>query len=176
MHNRKAIGTVGMMRTVALAGMLLLSVCGPTSAGDVSAQSQSFGAQIAGTWFLQQSSDSYRILTILPDGQWFATDSSQLASVLVVGSRPFSNQQGVWQQTDFKTIRGKMLDFVYPATADQKLQTTMATYELTFGNGYTTVTGTATLRFYGGNPLVPDAQPVGDAITITFTGQRVNAD
>ena len=155
--------------------MALLIVFGVAQRDAVPVQAVGFNNEVAGVYFLQQSSGSNRLLTIMPDGIMLGTDSSQPASLLVPNSASFSNQQGVWEQTDFRKLHGKMFDFVYPIEANPQVETTMAIYDLTFSNDYRTVTGTITLQFYVGNPLAPGATPTGAPIMVTVMGQRATA-
>ncbi|MFO0794245.1 MAG: hypothetical protein U0586_09270 [Candidatus Brocadiaceae bacterium] len=135
---------------------------------------QSFSKRIAGVYFLEQSSGSFRILTITADGNVFGVDSSQ-SKGLVISSASFSDQQGAWRRTGCRKITATVLNFRFPT--DTSLGgTTLARYDVVFDNQFQHIEGSISLIPYGAgvNPFDPDAEPIGDPIVITFKGERVN--
>ena len=128
---------------------------------------------IAGVYFLEQSSGSFRVLTITADGNVFGVDSSQ-SKGLVIGSASFSDQQGTWRRTGYRKITATVLNFRFP-TDTSGGGTTVARYDVAFDNQFQHIQGGISLIPYGPgvNPFDPDVEPIGCPIVITFKGQRV---
>lgn len=135
---------------------------------------QAFSNRIAGVYFLEQSSGSFRVLTITVDGNVFGIDSSQ-SNGLVISSASFSDQQGAWRRTGCRKITATVLNFRFP-TGTSAGGTTLASYDVVFDNQFQHIQGDISLIPYGTgvNPFDPDAEPIGDPIVITFKGQRVS--
>jgi hypothetical protein len=133
---------------------------------------EDFGNRVAGTYFVEQSSGSFRLITLHSDGGLSAIDSSQGGSLIEKGVE-FSSQHGSWQHKGAQDLVATVIDF--GVGADTKVGTTVATYELSFGGDFDTVKGAITLLFFapGVNPFADDAKPIDDPAEITVEGTRV---
>jgi hypothetical protein len=132
---------------------------------------QGFGERVAGTYFVEESSGSFRVITLNSDGGLSAIDSSQGGSVFE--GVEFTSQHGSWQQNRPHALVATVIDFgLGPDTTGG---TTVATYELSFGRGFDTVEGVITLLFFapGVNPFIEDAEPIDEPVEITFEGSRI---
>lgn len=132
---------------------------------------EGFGERVAGTYFVEQSTGSFRVITLNSDGGLSAIESSQGGS-LIEGVE-FTSQHGTWQQNGAQALIATVIDF--GLGADTTVGTTVATYELSFGRGFDTVEGVITLLNFapGVNPFADDAKPIDDPVEITLKGSRV---
>jgi hypothetical protein len=132
---------------------------------------EGFGERVAGTYFVEQSTGSFRVITLNSDGGLSAIESSQGGS-LIEGVE-FTSQHGTWQQNGAKDLIATVIDF--GLGADTTVGTTVATYELSFGRGFHTSEGVITLLPFapGVNPFADDADPITDPVEITVEGSRV---
>jgi hypothetical protein len=130
---------------------------------------EGFGERVAGTYFVEQSSGAFRVITLNSDGGLSAIESSQGGSQGV----EFTSQHGTWQQNGAQALIATVIDF--GLGADTTVGTTVATYELSFGRGFDTFEGVITLLPFapGVNPFADDAEPIDDPVEITVEGSRV---
>jgi hypothetical protein len=148
----------------AAGGLLALTDDGQATEG--------FGERVAGTYFVEQSTGSFRVITLNSDGGLSAIDSSQGGSLIEKGVE-FTSQHGSWQQNGAQALIATVIDF--GVGADTTVGSTVATYELSFGRNFDTVEGVFTLLFFapGVNPFADDAKPIRDPVKITVKGTRV---
>ena len=141
---------------------------------------EGFGERVAGTYFveessgssIEESSGSFRVITLNSDGGLSAIDSSQGRS-LIEEAGEFTSQHGSWQQNGPHALVATVIDFgLGPDTTGG---TTVATYELSFGWNFDTFEGVITLLFFapGVNPFTEDAEPIGEPVEVTLEGSRV---
>jgi hypothetical protein len=131
---------------------------------------EGFGERVAGTYFVEQSTGSFRVITLNSDGGLSAI-ASQGSSVFE--GVEFTSQQGTWKQNGAKDLIATVIDF--SLGTDTTGGTVVATYELSFGRGFDTVEGVITLLAFapGVNPFDDDAEPIDDPVEITLKGSRV---
>ena len=148
----------------AAGGLLALPGDGQTTEG--------FGERVAGTYFIEQSTGSFRVITLTSDGGLSAIDSSQGRSLIEKGVE-FTSQHGSWQQNGAQALIATVIDF--GVGADTTVGTTVATYELSFGRNFDTAEGVFTLLFFapGVNPFTDDAEPIDEPVEFTLKGSRV---
>jgi hypothetical protein len=132
---------------------------------------EGFGERVAGTYFVEQRTGSFRVITLNSDGGLSAIASSQGGSVFE--GVEFTSQHGTWKQNGAQALIATVIDF--GLGADTTGGTIVATYELSFGRGFHTVEGVITLLPFapGVNPFEDDAEPIDDPVETTLKGSRV---
>jgi hypothetical protein len=134
---------------------------------------EEFGDRVAGTYFVEQSSGSFRVITLDRNGGLSAIDSSQGRSLIKEGAVEFTGQLGSWQQNGAQDLVATVINF--GLGTDTKVGTTVATYEMRFGGDFDNVKGAITLLFFapGVNPFADGAKPMQRPVEITLEGIRV---
>jgi hypothetical protein len=135
------------------------------------------GSRFAGTFFVKEGTDNWRIITLTADGNWFSIASNQSS----LGFEPdvgYSDQQGVWRITGFREITAKVLNFNFSTADGSHIGNAVARYEITFSFDFNSLNGQYEGREYpeDQNPLYPenpdDFIPFGGSIE----GTRVRVD
>jgi len=123
------------------------------------------GEKIAGTYLLTEDDDGgSRIVTISADGGWLGIHSYQL-------DNKFSNQQGVWKETEKRKITARVINF---SLLKDGVGSSLFSFIVEFDNDYQQVSGelSGKMFFPGVDPLDPVAVPI-KTFNNTFTGKRL---
>ena len=159
-----------MERLVHYAFGLVLAAGGLVALPGDGRANEGFGERVAGTYFVEHPSGSFRVITLNSDGGLSAIASAQGESLIGEGVE-FTSRHGSWEQKGAQSLVATVIDF---GVGTGILGTAVATYELRFGHDFDTIAGTITLLFFapGVNPFADDTEPIDDA-EITLEGTRV---
>ena len=147
----------------------------------VSCTSESGGLadKIAGTYFVELDDGVTTRITSLTaltpsSGGWFGITSSQFSG----GGgafNPFSDQQGVWEQTGKREIEAKVLDYTFDSETNELAGIAVITYIVTFSEDFQTFAGHADAEIFppGVDPVDAEEPPTV-TFSSTFTGKRLN--
>lgn len=150
-----------------LVGLTFLTGLFIAHPGYADSDSKKSGKCLAGTYLIEEGSGTRDIWTFNEDGTFIGTSSAQPLL-------NFSTLQGVWKQTDWRTVKGTVLDFSFE---DQGSLRNIARVDFLVRinrHACEAIEGEFSLRFFesGEDPLHPETD-TGEPYIDLFTGQRI---
>ena len=161
-----------MMRILFLlvTGLLFLFACG---------EGGGLADKIAGTYLVEEDDGVATRITSLTaltpsSGGWFSINSDQFSGGGGAFD-PFSDLQGVWEQTGNREIEAKGLDIKFDSETKELAGIAVVTHNITFSKDFQTLTGHSDVEVFPPDvdPLDPEGAPT-ETFSSTLTGKRLN--
>ncbi len=163
---------IAVLALLVASSFLIPATLRPSEAGG-------FADKIAGTYFVELDDGVTTRITSLTaltpsSGGWFGIISSQFSGGAGAFD-PFSDQQGVWEQTGKQEIEAKVLDYTFDSETKELAGIAVITYIVTFSKDLQTLTGHADAEIFTPDvdPIDPQEAPT-ETFSSNFTGKRLN--